>query len=107
MLSLLPDTWRFVLSILIALLIGWYIRIPIFKLAIRKHFVDRPNNRSSHIGCVPNIGGIIVFLSFVVSCTLFMQFDTFYELQYILLGAILIFIIGIYDDFVQISPRKN
>ncbi len=107
MLSLLPDTWRFVLSILIALLIGWYIRIPIFKLAIRKNFVDRPNNRSSHIGCVPNIGGIIVFLSFVVSCTLFMQFDTFYELQYILLGAILIFIIGIYDDFVQISPRKK
>ena len=65
MLSLLSDNWRLVLSMVLALLIGWNIRVPVFKMAILKNFVDKPNKRSSHTGCVPNIGGIVVFLAFV------------------------------------------
>ena len=60
MLSLLSDNWRLVLSMVLALLIGWNIRVPVFKMAILKNFVDKPNKRSSHTGCVPNIGGIVV-----------------------------------------------
>ena len=66
MLSLLSDNWRLVLSMILALLIGWNIRVPVFKMAILKNFVDKPNKRSSHTGCVPNIGGIVVFLAFCV-----------------------------------------
>ena len=69
MLSLLSDNWRLVLSMVLALLIGWNIRVPVFKMAILKNFVDKPNKRSSHTGCVPNIGGIVVFLAFLCSCT--------------------------------------
>lgn len=67
MLSLLSDNWRLVLSMVLALLIGWNIRVPVFKMAILKNFVDKPNKRSSHTGCVPNIGGIVVFLAFLCS----------------------------------------
>ncbi len=65
MLSFLPDNLRFVFSIILALLIGWNLRIPVFKIAILRNFVDKPNKRSSHTGCVPNIGGIVVFLAFL------------------------------------------
>ena len=107
MLSLLSDNWRLVLSMLLALVIGWNIRVPVFKMAILKNFVDKPNKRSSHTGCVPNIGGIVVFLAFLSSFLLFAQFDFRPEFQYIILGAILIFLVGIYDDLLEISPRKK
>lgn len=107
MLSLLSDNWRLALSMLLALLIGWNIRVSVFKMAILRNFVDKPNKRSSHTGCVPNIGGIVVFLAFLCSFLLFARFNTTSEFQYILLGAILIFLIGIYDDLLEISPRKK
>ena len=107
MLSLLSDNWRLVLSMVLALLIGWNIRVPVFKMAILKNFVDKPNKRSSHTGCVPNIGGIVVFLAFLCSFLLFVRFDSRPEFQYVLLGAILIFLVGIYDDLLEISPRKK
>ncbi|MDE6450949.1 MAG: undecaprenyl/decaprenyl-phosphate alpha-N-acetylglucosaminyl 1-phosphate transferase [Odoribacter sp.] len=107
MLNLFSDDLRLVLSMLLALLIGWNIRIPVFKMAIQRNFVDRPNKRSSHTGCVPNIGGIVVFLAFLCSFMLFVRFERMPELQYVVLGAILNFIVGIYDDMLQISPRKK
>lgn len=107
MLSLLSDDLRLVLSMALALLIGWNIRRPVFKMAILREFVDKPNKRSSHTGSVPNIGGIVVFLSFLSSFLLFVRFEAHVEFQYVLLGAILIFLIGIYDDLLRISPRKK
>lgn len=107
MLSLLSDNWRLVLSMVLALLIGWNIRVPVFKMAIMKNFVDKPNKRSSHTGCVPNIGGIVVFLAFLCSFLLFSRFNIIPEFQYVILGSILIFLIGIYDDLLEISPRKK
>ena len=107
MLSLLSDNWRIFLSMVLALLIGWNIRVPVFKMAILKNFVDKPNKRSSHTGCIPNIGGIVVFLAFLCSFLLFDRFTESTEFQYVILGAILIFLIGIYDDLLEISPRKK
>ena len=107
MLSLLSDNWRLILAMMSALVIGWSIRMPVFKMAILKDFVVKPNQRSSHKGSIPNIGGIIVFLAFLCSFLLFARFADEGEFQYILLGAILIFLIGIYDDLLEISPRKK
>lgn len=107
MLSLLSDDLRLILSMAVALLIGWTIRVPVFKMAILKDFVDKPNQRSSHKGSIPNIGGIVVFLAFLCSFILFARFNAGVEFQYMLLGAILIFLIGVYDDLLEISPRKK
>lgn len=107
MLSLLSDDLRLILSMLVALIIGWNIRVPVFRMAIRKKFVDKPNLRSSHKGTVPNIGGIVVFLAFLVSFLLFARFNVGSEFQYVLLGAAIIFLVGVYDDLLEISPRKK
>ena len=61
MLSLLSDNWRLVLSMVLALLIGWNIRVPVFKMAILKNFVDKPNKRSSHTGVFRILGELLFF----------------------------------------------
>lgn len=107
MFSFLSDDFRLVLATLLALLIGWNVRVPVFRMAIRKSFVDKSNKRSSHKGSVPNIGGIIVFIAFLCSFLLFVRFPLVPEFQYLFLGAMLIFMVGIYDDLLEISPRKK
>lgn len=108
MLNSLPsDNLRLVIAMSVALLIGWLVRLPIFKMAILKDFVDKPNFRSSHKGSVPNIGGIVVFLAFMGAFLLFAKFSTKDIFQYMLLGAGIIFLIGVYDDLLEISPRKK
>lgn len=107
MLSFLSGDLRLLLSMLAALIIGWNVRIPVFRMAIRKNFVDKPNKRSSHKGSVPNIGGIVIFLAFFVSFLLFANFPADPELQYVLLGAAIIFLVGVYDDLLAISARKK
>ena len=60
MLSLLSDNWRLVLSMVLALLIGWNIRVPVFKMAILKNFVDNRIN-VLHIPGVFRILGELLF----------------------------------------------
>lgn len=107
MLTSIPDNWRLILSMIFALVFCWGIRKPIFKLAILKNFVDRPNNRSSHVGSIPNVGGLVVFLAFLFSFLLFVRFEANTELQYVLLGAVMVFLIGLYDDLLNISALKK
>lgn len=93
---------------ILALLIGWNIRVPVFKMAILRNFVDKPNKRSSHTGCVPEYRRYCCIFGIFMFFLLFARFNTTSEFQYILLGAILIFLIGIYDDLLEISaPEKS
>ena len=107
MLSLLEGEYRIVFAIFLSLLIGWRLRKPIFHMAITRSFVAKPNKRSSHSRDIPNIGGSIVFLAFIVSFMLFIRFDKIPEFQYMLLGAYLTFMVGVYDDLMRISPRQK
>ena len=107
MLNLFSDNWRFILSILLALIVGFSIQLPVLRMALLKNFVDKPNHRSSHSGSIPNIGGIVVFVAFFSSFLIFSKFSKNHEFQYIILGACIIFMIGIYDDLLKISPKKK
>lgn len=107
MMNLFPDGWRFVLAITLSLLIGFGIQMPVLRMALLRNFVDKPNKRSSHSRNIPNMGGVIVFIAFFSSCLIFVRFFQNPEFQYILLGSCILFMIGIYDDLLKISPKKK
>ncbi|HON17730.1 MAG TPA: MraY family glycosyltransferase [Salinivirgaceae bacterium] len=78
--------------------------IPIIvQLAFAKGLVAKPNERSSHRGIVPNLGGLGIFMGFILSFILFSNFAEFPNMQYFLFSAILIFFIGMKDDVSAIS----
>ncbi|HUH74520.1 MAG TPA: MraY family glycosyltransferase [Chitinophagales bacterium] len=88
----------FVLSILI---------IPsLINIAEIRHLYDATNERKSHTGSIPNLAGIAIFGSFVISFCLFGFFNES-EIKYLIGALCFVFMIGAKDDIVELTPYKK
>lgn len=91
-----------ILVFIVALTLS-FIAIPIVrKVALIYGVLDYPDTRRVNIRPVPRIGGVGIVLSFLITSLLW-SFDS--ELLTIFLGSIVIFIVGLFDDFKSLSPR--
>ena len=78
--------------------------MPIVVLiAKKKGFVVRPNKRMSHTGDIPNIGGINICFSFMLTYMLF-EFDQMSQSQFFLIGLFAIMAVGFIDDVLILTP---
>ncbi|MDX1912282.1 MAG: MraY family glycosyltransferase [Saprospiraceae bacterium] len=85
-----------------------YLIIPvIIRVAKERRIYDQPNERSSHIEPTPSLGGIAIFAGTVCGIVLWTPLGSFGVLQYILAAFVLIFLIGIFDDLLHLSPGKK
>jgi UDP-GlcNAc:undecaprenyl-phosphate GlcNAc-1-phosphate transferase len=90
-------TWYYVLSFVTAFAFV-YASIPyVRKFAVRIGFVDKPNERKIHKHPIPLLGGLPLYVGFVLTSGLFGQAGkTFWGIA---VGGFLIFVIGILDDY--------
>ena len=79
----------------------------ILKVARAKKLFDIPDERKIHKNEIPSLGGLAIFLGFIVSVTFFTDDINFARLKYIILGITLMLIIGLKDDLIGISARKK
>jgi UDP-N-acetylmuramyl pentapeptide phosphotransferase/UDP-N-acetylglucosamine-1-phosphate transferase len=85
-----------------------YLIIPIIiRVAKERRLYDAPNERSAHVEPTPSLGGIAIFAGTVCAIVLWTPMGSFGVLQYILAAFILIFLTGILDDLVPMSPTKK
>ena len=84
-------------ALIIALVIS-FLMCPLVKsFAYKIGAIDVPkDNRRMHKKPVPRLGGLAIFLGFIVSMLLFAKIDG--EMQGILLGAVIIVVLGVVDD---------
>ena len=75
----------------------------VIRIAKTKGFVVRPNKRMSHTGDVPNIGGINICFSFMLSYMLF-EFNQMTQSQFFLIGLFAIMAVGFIDDVLVLTP---
>ena len=80
-----------------------FLMCPLVKsFAYKIGAIDVPkDNRRMHKKPVPRLGGLAIFLGFIVSILLFVKVD--HQLQGILLGASIIVVLGVVDDM---SPLR-
>ncbi|MED1862448.1 UDP-GlcNAc:undecaprenyl-phosphate GlcNAc-1-phosphate transferase [Fictibacillus halophilus] len=64
---------------------------------------DKPNQRKVHQKIMPRLGGLAIFLSFLIG-VLIVQPASQYTVP-IVLGAIVIIITGVFDDIFELSPK--
>lgn len=91
---------------MIAFVIGLISMPLVIKIARKKHLVVRPNKRTCHTGEIPNIGGVNICFSFLLTFMLF-ELNSLQESQYLLIGVFVIVIIGLVDDVLVLSPLSK
>ncbi|MCM1035303.1 MAG: undecaprenyl/decaprenyl-phosphate alpha-N-acetylglucosaminyl 1-phosphate transferase [Paludibacter sp.] len=78
------------------------------KIAQEKHFVVKPNKRTSHTGEIPNIGGLDICFSFLLCYLLFEVEDSMLrQSHFLLVGMFVITMIGFTDDVLDLSPLSK
>lgn len=90
-----------------------FILTPILmKLALKYNFTDKPTKRKKHRGPIPLCGGISMFIGFFIPYFIVFYDHPFKEKYGIFIGALLILVIGVVDDYYKsigkefaITPR--
>lgn len=85
-----------------------YSMIPVvIRVAKERRLYDRPNERSAHAEPTPSLGGVAIFAGTICSVVLWTPLTSFGILQYILAAFVLIFLLGVLDDLLPVSPTKK
>lgn len=96
-------TAGFITALIISML-----SIPsIIGVARIKNLYDESNERKSHSGKVPTLGGVAIFAGLLISLSLFSEPNYFSNYQFIFAALLIIFFIGIKDDILVIAPMKK
>lgn len=95
------------LSVIIAFTITYFAIPAIITVAERKKLFDVPDERKIHQLPIPSLGGLGIFAGLLISCMVFIPFQSAPEIQYFFAAAIVIFFLGIKDDILIISPIKK
>lgn len=80
---------------------------PIIRVAHSKRLFDPVNERKIHKKTIPPLGGVAIFIGFVIATVVATDGIRFDELKYILASVIVMFFIGLKDDLMDISAWKK
>lgn len=90
------------LFVLITALFGAIFMPTVIRVAKEKNFVVKPNKRTSHMGLVPAVGGLDIFISFLIFFVIF-AFNHLPASHYLLVGVTLILVTGFVDDLIDLT----
>lgn len=75
------------------------------RLAYRIGAVDKPNYRKVHDHVMPRLGGLAIFIAFLLGVIILRPMDE--SMIAILIGSFVIIITGVLDDMLEISPKAK
>jgi UDP-GlcNAc:undecaprenyl-phosphate GlcNAc-1-phosphate transferase len=97
----------FILAIILSFILVVICIPPIVRVASAKKLFDQNDDRKIHKTVVPALGGVAIFIGFVISTIVSTNGFSFDELKYIIAAIIFLFFIGLKDDLITVSNRKK
>lgn len=88
-------------------ILSYYLYPKIADILFFKKLADEPNERSSHTISVPNLGGVAFFICLFLSFYFIEGFDNDELIMSIIPGLIILFVVGLKDDLVILSPLSK
>lgn len=76
----------------------------ILRVAHRKNLFDEPNKRTVHRVRIPTLGGLAIFIGFLFTYSLFVDWFEFPKIPFLIPALLIIFGIGIKDDILVTAP---
>lgn len=99
------STWVILLSLFIFSILSTWIVLPkIIGVVTYKRLMDQPNERSSHTIQTPSLGGIAFYATIVLGLYFLQSFDQTNKTMALIPGLLILFIVGLKDDLVVLSP---
>ena len=100
------------LDVVFPILTSFLITFLVTPIVIRvvrnnKSFLEQPTDRASHKVSIPTFGGIAIFFGILFSMIFWMDLTTYTELQSILSALLVVFVVGMLDDLIILSPLKK
>lgn len=92
-----------VFGLLTSLIIAFIATPYVKKLAVKIGAVDAPDHRKVHTRIMPRMGGLAIYLGYLVSFFLFVPFSK--EMLGIFIGGTIIMFVGMLDDKFQLSAK--
>ena len=87
-----------------AYLITFFTIPKIIRLVEYKNLMDSPDTRSSHNIKTPTLGGVSFFYTLIFALFFLKDWSNFDESIYLIPGLTILFIVGLKDDLVVLSP---
>lgn len=95
----IPYRWLFLL--VFSFLLAFFLTLIVRRIAKKFKILDHPEERKIHAVPVPLLGGLAIYISYVV--TLFLNFSFSVGLKGVVLGGTVILIVGLIDDIRGLS----
>ena len=98
------DEWpKLVMAFIVSLVISFIMTPPVKSFAEKVGAIDVPkDDRRVHDHPIPRMGGLAIFMGFVLSLILFVPMST--KVSGLLMGAVIIAVMGGVDDIVTLNP---
>ncbi|WP_338470676.1 MraY family glycosyltransferase [Niallia sp. XMNu-256] len=93
----------FYVTLILCFLLSVIITPFMIKLAFKIGATDRPNQRKVHQKIMPRLGGLAIYISFLIGVFIFDPSKAYHP--YILMGSVVIIITGIVDDILELSAK--
>ncbi len=87
----------FLISVLLVPLVG--------KATKQLGIIAHTNKTTVHHGIIPRTGGYAIYISFIVTAAYFLKTDT--QINSMLIGGLIIFLTGFYDDIHDLPPKAK
>lgn len=91
----------------VAFIISFFALPAIIKIADAKRLFDIPDNRKIHRKPIASLGGVGMFVGFILADLLLISNHLLPQLQYFLAAALITFFLGLKDDILVITPVKK
>lgn len=93
----------------LAFIVTFYIIPRVIALAKDKKLFDVPDERKIHKDPIPSLGGIAIFAGIIVALISFttITLENSNAYQAILLSMVILFLVGLKDDIVTITPKQK
>ena len=99
----LADWIKMLLAFAVSLLVAYVMTPPVKRFAEKGGAIDVPkDNRRVHDHPIPRMGGLAIFIGFVLSLIFFVPMST--KVLGLLVGSVIIAVMGGVDDIVSLNP---
>lgn len=95
------------LSLALSFTIVYFVIPKVVKVSHIKNLFDIPNHRSAAKKAIPRLGGVSILAGFTISLIISADNYNINQLKYMFAGLMLMFLIGIKDDFIGLAARKK